>query len=371
MESSSGQLSWSLVIPTYCREDVLPKTLGYAASQSRKPKEIIIVDSSPNAEETRRLIEDEFAVKYPDVEMKYILSSNRSAAVQRNEGIVLCTGDIVFFIDDDCFMYPAYAEVILHVYEADTSCSLVGVGGMLDGKAPDEASYTGLVELKRPLRQRIPAYIKFRCWHVFSHLLLMNTSLSHFHPFTGSFPELSPPKLDLPYRIEPSRLYGAGRATFRRKSISKIMFDEGLTHYCAGEDLDVCYRLSQTGPLVVVFDAKVYHLAHPSTRLDHRTIALIRVTNHAYFIQKNNPCGKRVKLGYLVKLCRRLLANFLQDVLAGNGLLPRTRGALAGVGPTMKIFNMPPEKLVPWYITFQNKVYEEAQKWKKHTQVNP
>jgi glycosyltransferase involved in cell wall biosynthesis len=48
----SKSLTWALVIATYKREHILLRCLRLAAVQTRLPKEIIVVDASPDYEKT-------------------------------------------------------------------------------------------------------------------------------------------------------------------------------------------------------------------------------------------------------------------------------------------------------------------------------
>ena len=48
----SKSLTWALVIATYKRENILLRCLQLAAIQTRLPKEIIVVDASPDYEKT-------------------------------------------------------------------------------------------------------------------------------------------------------------------------------------------------------------------------------------------------------------------------------------------------------------------------------
>ena len=57
-------LSWALFIATYKREHILLRCLRLAAGQTRPPKEIIVVDASPDYEKTCDLVLQEFLKSY-------------------------------------------------------------------------------------------------------------------------------------------------------------------------------------------------------------------------------------------------------------------------------------------------------------------
>jgi glycosyltransferase involved in cell wall biosynthesis len=52
---------WSLVIVTYNRPDALRRCLELATWQSRRPDEVVIVDSSDDWEANRRMVLDDVA----------------------------------------------------------------------------------------------------------------------------------------------------------------------------------------------------------------------------------------------------------------------------------------------------------------------
>lgn len=354
----SNTLSWSLVIATYNRRDVLIECLGYVVRQTRRPLQIIIVDSSPDAEETRCIVLDTYRDATPETEWTYLASANRSAASQRNEGLPYCRGDIVFFIDDDCLMFPDYAEVMLGVYEADAERRLVGVAGTLVDSPPRCASPPASTPRHATVFVRVWQMMRWRTWSLINHYLLMNSALSHFYPYTGRYPSYKVPEIDTPWRLRPIRVFGAGRATFPRNIILEEQFDDGLCRYAAAEDLDLCYRVSRHGPMVIVREAMLYHMEHPAERPLPYTVALTRVTNVAYLIHKNNPEGRYVKIGYRIKMVRRALSNLIFDLIKGDFGLPRFRGVLDAWKPVSTIFSLPPEQLRSWYREYQDRIFQ-------------
>jgi len=94
---SQSTLNWALVIPTYKREAVLQQCLLFAAQQTYPPKEIIVVDASPDWEKTQAHIIREIVAKYPEIDWQYVRAKRASSAAQRNQGIELATAEIVFF----------------------------------------------------------------------------------------------------------------------------------------------------------------------------------------------------------------------------------------------------------------------------------
>ncbi len=131
------QLTWSLVIPTYMRAHILPRCISLAVNQTRPPHEIIIIDGSPDWEVTRQKITDIVAQSGLNIVLHYEKATQASSTTQRNQGVDLATGDVLFLIDDDSLMYPSCAEEVMKVYEADFEHKILGVSAIQNTTPPD------------------------------------------------------------------------------------------------------------------------------------------------------------------------------------------------------------------------------------------
>jgi glycosyltransferase involved in cell wall biosynthesis len=355
----NNNLTWSLVVATYNRRSVLMEALYFAATQSRTPKQIIIVDSSPDADATKNILEKQLFTKFCKIEWLFIKSKNKSAAIQRNEGIDHCTGEIVFFIDDDCFMYPKYAEVIMAIYEKDTNKKLMGICGHLTETSPNLENFQETIRLENKHKILIKKILsKFQ--YTFHHYVLANTSLSRFHQYMGKIPKHKIPHFDLTYNIKPIQLFGAGRATFPLNVIKQNRFNNDLLYYSRGEDLDLTYRLSLLGPMVMVFDAQIFHCHHPTVRPDMYTMTLIGTTNVAYFQQYNNPKSIYRKVTFFRKVLRRIFGGFIHNLIELDFKFPIPRGLIAALPICIKILFIKNIDLRGWYLEFQETIYMKS-----------
>ena len=132
-------LSWSIVVATYRREKILPMALNFAVRQTRPPNEIVVVDASENWEATRDLILSTIAVEHPEIRWVYAEAEYRSSTLQRNQGVLLATSEVLFLIDDDSMMYPDCAERIMEVYEADRDHKVMGVQSNFVDQLPPQS----------------------------------------------------------------------------------------------------------------------------------------------------------------------------------------------------------------------------------------
>jgi hypothetical protein len=80
----SKSLTWALVVATYKREHILLRCIRLAAVQARLPKEIIVVDASPDYEKTRDLVTHEFGELYPQIQLIYVKASQCQVVPSRN-----------------------------------------------------------------------------------------------------------------------------------------------------------------------------------------------------------------------------------------------------------------------------------------------
>jgi glycosyltransferase involved in cell wall biosynthesis len=129
-------LTWSLVVATYRREFILPHCIMLAARQSRPPKEIAVVDASPDWQSSRERISREIECSHPHIRFVYERAIQPSLTAQRNQGLDLATADVVFLFDDDTLMHQGCAAEIMAIYDADTERAVVGVQAVLDVKGP-------------------------------------------------------------------------------------------------------------------------------------------------------------------------------------------------------------------------------------------
>lgn len=121
--------AFSLVIATFERPGDLRITLDGVLAQRRLPAEIIIVDSSRD-ERTKTLC----AAWNEDIPLRYIFSTARSAAKQRNQGseLISPTSGIIGFMDDDITLYSDTCEKVLTVFDHDPEAEIGGISVRID-----------------------------------------------------------------------------------------------------------------------------------------------------------------------------------------------------------------------------------------------
>ena len=113
----------SVVVPIFNKEKYLKKCINSIINQTYANLEILLINdgSQDNSEQ----ICNEFASK--DKRIKVISTENRGAALARNSGIELATGDYFSFIDADDFIHNTYYEIMLKMIE-DNNAEIVECG---------------------------------------------------------------------------------------------------------------------------------------------------------------------------------------------------------------------------------------------------
>jgi glycosyltransferase involved in cell wall biosynthesis len=342
-------LSWSLVVATYNRGHILRRCLELAVSQTRPPREVVIVDASTNWRETCEQILNEVAPRHPTVRWEYVEARVRSLTAQRNQALELATSDVLFLIDDDSFMYPDCAEEVMRVYEADRGEAVAGVGPMLADWHPEQTPPNGSASapsaqgLVRRLRQRVTDFLEQQL-HVEKMLLPYDRNYP-CHPLSAELLALD---------VAEARYLQGCRMTYRRQPIQKERFDELLRRYAAIEDLDASYRVSRHGALVNAFRARLYHAQDPSSRLSRYTCALLGLMNLAMMYRLKGYDAKALLAGFRRRVLRRLGVDLLRDLSRGRFRLPCARADWKALGLMRSLLNREEAELRQWFPSFQN-----------------
>ena len=115
----------SVVIPTYNRRKSFERCLESVFTQSYKPFEIIVVDSSEDIDQN---LANKYKIKAESygLKLRYIIDRPPTGvAASRNVGIKNSKGDIIVFIDDDCVADKYWLENLAKEFN-DEDVAVVG-----------------------------------------------------------------------------------------------------------------------------------------------------------------------------------------------------------------------------------------------------
>jgi GT2 family glycosyltransferase len=344
--SNQERLAWSLVISTYKRAHILPRCLRLAAEQTRPPAQVVVIDASPDWADTRELVAQEFASKYPSIALIYAKANVASLTAQRNQGIDLATGEVVFLIDDDSLMYPDCAEEVMKVYELDKANAIQGVSAIgvpaPPDAGPESAPARGGVAAVRPKQTPLRRLFK----------TLLATKQTYFLPYDADYPARPIPE-HLSHAVKRIRVMAGYSMTFRTPVVKQERFSELLSRYAAGEDQDLSYRVSRHGALVNAAKAKLCHLEISGGRLSPFHVAILAALNPAVLQQFHSPDRALVNRRWRGILGRRVVIYLLKDLADGELKFSRTRGILFALGQLREVYKRTPGELETWYPQFQ------------------
>ena len=350
-------LTWALVIATKDRIAPLAHSVRFALTQSRPPIEVIIVDASTDWAAHKVEITGILA-EYPAIRLTYLQAARPSSAVQRNQGIAKATADVLFLIDDDSFLFPDAAEQVMQIYEADPEGAVAGVqlapSARSPGDGPDARQQGNLglenvaptIGLKRSLLRAVLSY----------------GPQGNFIPYDDTYPDRPIPETLARFAVKPSRLFEGFRMTLRRTVAARLEFEPLLLYYSPGEDLDLSYRASREGAMVMAREAKVHHFNSGDGRLKRHQVAMLGTLNQALFLRRNGANPKQARARYLVRVLHRVLAGAMMDLAQRRLNFPKARGTWAGLWLSGQIFRASLEELEQLYPALQERIVKGADK---------
>lgn len=119
----------SIIVPVYNVESYLERCLESIMNQSYSALQVILIDDG-STDNSGKICD---TYKEKDDRFVVIHKENGGVSSARNEGLNICTGDYVAFVDADDYIHKDYCEVLLSTaekYGADIAgCSLMGTDG--------------------------------------------------------------------------------------------------------------------------------------------------------------------------------------------------------------------------------------------------
>ena len=354
---------WSVCIATLNRAEALRRAILHVLQQTVPPGQIVIVDASANWQDSRDSIAA-MLVAHPAIRLDYLHSPVRSSATQRNTGIAQCTEDIIFLIDDDSFLYPDCAEQILAIYGTDPAGDIAAIRTDL-ADTPPPVSATDFPALQRkesgnrgdlaPLKT-MALGSRFGRW--FHRRVLMQSMRETFLRYDGPRQRPLPAALQA-LGVEAVSFMPGCAMTVRRGVALTEPFDTALRYYAAYEDVDVSYRYAKHGHVLFTPRARLHHFEAASGRLDRRKVIAFQLLNMVVFLRRHADNPDDWTGRYQVMMYRRLLGEFLKDLLSGRTAFPQMRGVLLARRYWRGLWAVPPGQLDDYYPELQRRILEQ------------
>jgi glycosyltransferase involved in cell wall biosynthesis len=121
---------FSVLIPTYERQESLPQVLECLRRQIYRPFEVVIVDQSDKPWEGYR--------QYRDLDIFYVHTDIKGVVNARNTAALAARGQVLAFTDDDCQPLPDWLESAVKYFDQSR---VVGVEGLILSDKRDDPNY--------------------------------------------------------------------------------------------------------------------------------------------------------------------------------------------------------------------------------------
>lgn len=280
------RLEHSIVIATRNRPAALRLSIPRMLNQSRRPAQLIVVDSSDDHAATVAAVHESVGDDPVDL---IILPAERGLTRQRNLGLKHVTAPVVFFPDDDSIWFPGVAEAQMEVYEKDEGECIAAVCAAESPTPPQDWQAGGAAAYQMRGSHRIQqrfAAIRSK---------IENTLLPDPAKLVGK--SFWPANKDLPTWFSEQDVvlveWMTGfRMSFRTEVIRKIGFDELLSRYSLCEDIDASFGAWHHGMVVGARKARIYHYRSPERRDNGRRYGGTHILNKAYVICKHEEVGE-------------------------------------------------------------------------------
>lgn len=321
--------SISVIIATRNRPEALRLSLPLYLHQGLAPHELVIVDASghPEQEDVKHVVDDFAAQATFPVQF---LTSGPSAAAQRNLGAKECTGEVLFFPDDDSLLYPNTMEKLARVYALDADNDLAGVScrnarvSPLDEQAENEPKASPSFSPDQPSRlRRFSHHIDSR--YLKTPLVILGDTI------------LQNKRLPDAVGAHGCRLvswqYGF-LMSFRADAFRRVPFNQNLKKYSWGEDRDICFGMIEEGAFARTPDAWIYHHRFPGRRGEGYWFGKTLILNHIYILCRHTEQGhpaRKQAWRFLTFEFGKSLARLFADAderQRGLGTISAMRGAL-------------------------------------------
>jgi GT2 family glycosyltransferase len=256
-----ARLRLAVVIPTYGRRELLPRTLSVLEQQIRLPDEVVI--SAPDATHV---------APYESGRIPLLqVFGKRGACAQRNQALeqVLNRCDIITFFDDDFLPAQNYLANVERCFRDNPDWAVVSGDAVYDGATGPGFTFEEGLELLEDLAAK--GYMKM------------------------------PPETGLRDNIG---AYGCNMS-IRTSLIGDKRFDERLPLYGWQEDVDFTSRFRKQGRVVGLKSLYGVHLATKSGRQSGLRLGYSQIANPVYLVRKGTmPASFAAKL-----ILRNVLAN--------------------------------------------------------------
>jgi len=205
--------------------------------QTLLPEEVIIAHGGSD-KETKLLIDKFNDSGLSNVRIRYFNFGPLGAAMQRNKGIDVALGEIIFFLDDDIVCERNFIKSIMEVFLADINHRVGGVSGIITN-----SSYTRLSKINK----------------FFFDFSLGKNERGQCYSGKLIGPAVNFLPKDAPYCQQEVEWLYSGASAYRKEILKVFKFNEDFKGYSFMEDVDLSARIAKIYKLVNTTEARLSH----------------------------------------------------------------------------------------------------------------
>ncbi len=147
----------SIIIPSYNSEKTIQKCLSSLKNQTYNGSlEIILVDSS--LDNTANIVRNQF----PSVRFIHLIQKT-DPGTARNRGILEAKGELLLFLDSDCYVKRDWIEKMVKGHQEYPELSAVGGAVVVDPHTKNPVAFAGYMA---EFREFLPQLKKRYTWHI-------------------------------------------------------------------------------------------------------------------------------------------------------------------------------------------------------------
>jgi GT2 family glycosyltransferase len=295
----------SAIVPTIGRVDSLARLFEALASQTRRPDEVIVSDSSTG--DAVRLLTAESRWRERHLDVRYLRVNPPNAVRQRKSAIADSRGSLLLLLDDDVVPEPECVSSLLECLEQHDA---VAVGA--DFSNQDWPPPTALWRL----------YLRW--WHGITGRDWQGRVVGPLLRF-GYDPIVAEPM--------PMQWIGSGHSLVRRDAYDRAggFSDFFLHRSTVNEDVDLGIRLARIGRIYLCSAARMAHMHEPGGRAPVRIVAEDDLYNRYRILRETGGRSRRSALSLIFTF---LFVETLSGLIAivrlrqGNGFGLRLAGRM-------------------------------------------
>lgn len=289
----------SIVVATKDRPVELARLLASLSAQTRKPDQVVVVDSSTDP------VEQVAASFGAALNLLYRHHWPPSASAQRNRGVRCCEphSTLIGFVDDDTTFEPDAFANMLDFWKSAGSDSLAGAAfNILNYEMPSgQWLKRSQFVSKLGLYSAAPGGVARSGWQsVFGRL--PRTTYVEWLPSSA--------------------------VVWRSDLLKDASFDEYFSGYSYLEDLDFSFSAGKRGRLGVVASAGYSHFPSANGRVSSRQFGQVEVRNRLHFVRKHSLSLLRCHICIFIRLTMTVMQAVANP---GRGYLARAQGNLDAI----------------------------------------